>query len=168
MVSKHKRKPADRNERHSAAWGKRLSMVLALFLVTGTALGQRAETALGQRLSGETGRFTRMSPELAGALSRAKRGVAKTETVRVIVQYKHVPTTAHYNTMSGRGGRLHARLHMINGAAFTIPVKALPFLEADPEVASVTIDHPMASQRTHADGVGSHRCVSDQLWFHYL
>ena len=32
---------------------------------------------------------------------------------------------------------------MIKAAAFTIPVSALPPLEADPEVASVTIDHPM-------------------------
>ena len=32
---------------------------------------------------------------------------------------------------------------MIKGAAFTIPVSALPALEADPEIASVTIDHPM-------------------------
>jgi len=143
MVSKQKHKPADRNERHSAAWGKRLSMFLAVLLVTCTAMGQRAETAFGQRLSGETGRFTRMSPELAGALSRAKRGVAKTETVRVIVQYKRVPTPAHYTTMNGRGGRLHAKLHMINGAAFTIPASALPALEADPNVVSMTINHPM-------------------------
>src|ERR1051326_8872991 len=32
---------------------------------------------------------------------------------------------------------------MIKGAAFTIPVSALPLLEADPEIVSVTIDHPM-------------------------
>ncbi len=32
---------------------------------------------------------------------------------------------------------------MIKGAAFTIPVSALAALEADPEIASVTIDHPM-------------------------
>ena len=32
---------------------------------------------------------------------------------------------------------------MIKGASFTIPVSALAALEADPEIASVTIDHPM-------------------------
>src|SRR5208283_2954693 len=37
----------------------------------------------------------------------------------------------------------HAKLHMIKAAAFTIPVSALPALEADPEIVSVTIDHPM-------------------------
>ena len=33
-------------------------------------------------------------------------------------------------------------LHMIKAASFTIPVSALAALEADPEIASVTIDHP--------------------------
>ena len=45
--------------------------------------------------------------------------------------------------MHGRGGRLQAKLHMIKSAAFTIPVSALAALEADPEIVSVTIDHPM-------------------------
>ena len=64
-------------------------------------------------------------------------------TVKVIVQYKQVPSATHYATMQGRGGRLHAKLHVIKGAAFTIPVSALPALEADPEIASVTIDHSL-------------------------
>ena len=45
--------------------------------------------------------------------------------------------------MHNRGGLLHSKLHMIKGAAFTIPVSALPALEADPEIVSVTMDHPM-------------------------
>ena len=32
---------------------------------------------------------------------------------------------------------------MIKGASFTIPVSALAALEADPDIASVTIDHPL-------------------------
>ena len=87
--------------------------------------------------------FSRIAPELSGLLARAQQGTAQGQTVKVIVQYRQVPTAAHYATMQGRGGRLHAKLHMIKGAAFTIPVSALAALEADPEVASVTIDHPM-------------------------
>lgn len=64
--------------------------------------------------------------------------------MKVIVQYKHVPTSTHYSIMKGRGARLQSKLHMIRGAAFTIPVSALPALEADPEIESVTIDHPMS------------------------
>ena len=32
---------------------------------------------------------------------------------------------------------------MVKGLALTIPVSALPALEADPDVLSVSIDHPM-------------------------
>src|ERR1700722_15787207 len=128
-----------RGERHSAAWGKRLSLVL--LLATGMAFGQRGNNPTA---SDTNGRFSsRIAPELSGFLAKAHQGTAKGQTVKVIVQYKQVPTAAHYATMQGRGGRLHSKLHLIKGAAFTIPVSALAALEADPEIASVTIDHPM-------------------------
>ncbi len=129
------RKPGH-NERHSAAWGKRLAIVL--LLTTGMAFGQRWDN-----MARNNGRFSRMAPELSGLLAKAKQGSAKGQTVRVIVQYKQVPTFSHYAAMQNRGGHLRSRLHMIKGAAFTIPVSALPALEADPDVASVTIDHPI-------------------------
>ena len=69
------------------------------------------------------------------------------------MQYKQVPTTTHYSTMQGRGARLHTKLHMIKGAAFTIPASALPALEADPDVASVTIDHPLTLMDDTTDNV---------------
>src|SRR5579864_3428755 len=137
MVTRQRKRAEGRKERHSAAWGKRLASVLVLVLATGMAFGQRFSNPT------VNGRFSRIAPELSDLLSKAKQGSAKTQTVRVIVQYKQVPTSAHYSTMQGRGARLHTKLHMIKGAAFTIPVSALPALEADPAVASVTIDHPM-------------------------
>src|ERR1017187_7923492 len=131
-------KPKGRAERHSAAWGKRLSLML--LLATGMAFGQRESNLKAAETNGH---FSRMAPELSGLLARAHQGTASGQTVKVIVQYKQVPTAAHYATMQGRGGRLHSKLHMIKSAAFTIPVSALAALEADPEIASVTIDHPM-------------------------
>ena len=106
------RKPLGCNARRSAAWGKRLGLVLVL----------ASSMAFGQvwRNPSETGRFSRMSPELSGMLAQAKRGEAHGQTVKVIVQYKQVPTASHYATMQSRGGRLHAKLHMIKGASFTI------------------------------------------------
>jgi len=111
--------------------------------------------AFGQRWTNasESGRFSRMAPELSNMLSKAKRGAAGTQTVGVIVQYKQVPTATHYSAMSGRGARLHARLHMIKGAAFTIPVRALPALEADPNVESVTIDHALTLMDDTTDSI---------------
>ena len=113
---------------------------MVLLLATGMAFGQRSNIlTAGDRTAGSP----RIAPELSGLLAKAHQGTAKGQTVKVIVQYKQVPTAAHYATMQSRGGRLHAKLHMIKGAAFTIPVSALAALEADPEIASVTIDHPM-------------------------
>jgi serine protease AprX len=125
------RKPPGRGERHSAAWGKRLGMTL--LLATGMAFGQHSTTPGNSRIHAE----------LSGLLDRAHHGRAQGQTVNVIVQYRQVPTSAHYATMHGRGGRLQSKLHMIKAAAFTIPVSALAALEADPEVVSVSIDHPM-------------------------
>src|SRR5271169_2482074 len=139
MKSTRKLKPAKRGERHSAAWGKRLSMVL--FLATGMAFGQRWTNATASE-SGMSA-SSRIAPELSHLLARAQQGSAQNQTVRVIVQYRQVPTAAHYSAMQARGGRLHAQLHMIKGAAFTIPVSALPALEADTEITSVSIDHPL-------------------------
>src|ERR1700722_119785 len=104
-------KQKGRGVRHSAAWGKRVSLSLVLLLATGMAFGQRWTNAT----AGETnGRFSgRIAPELSGLLARAHQGTAKSETVKVIVQYKQVPTAAHYATMHGRGGLLHAKLHMV-------------------------------------------------------
>ena len=45
--------------------------------------------------------------------------------------------------MTRLGGRLNQRLSMVKGVAFTIPVSALASLEADSEVLSVTVDHPL-------------------------
>jgi serine protease AprX len=113
-------------------------MSLVVLLATGMALGSTSPAAR------QNGRMSNIASELSSFLAKAKQGSADGKTVRVIVQYKHIPTSVHYSTMKGRGARLHATLHMIHGAAFTIPVSALPALEADPEIESVTIDHPIA------------------------
>lgn len=136
MLRTWKQQKPCRQERHSAAWGKRVGLVV--LLATGMALGSTSPSAR------QNGRLSNIGSELSGFLAKAKQGSADGKTVRVIVQYKHMPTSVHYSTMRGRGARLHTTLHMIRGAAFTIPVSALPALEADPEIESVTIDHPIA------------------------
>ena len=136
MLRIWKQQKPRRQERHSAAWGKRVGLVV--LLATGMALASTSPSAR------QNGRFSNIGSELAGYMAKAKQGSANGKTVRVIVQYKHIPTAVHYSTMKGRGARLHTTLHMISGAAFTIPVNVLPALEADPEIKSVTIDHPIA------------------------
>jgi len=63
--------------------------------------------------------------------------------VKVIVQYKQVPQATEEAECSVLGARLNHRLHSVKGIALTIPVNALPALEADPDVVSVSVDHPM-------------------------
>src|SRR6266567_4826440 len=132
--TKKSQKPSGRGERHSAAWGKRLGLALVLVLATGMAFGQG-----------------RIAPELSGLLAKAQQGSSEGGTVKVIVQYNQVPSTAHYATMQGRGAHLNAKLHVIKAAAFTIPVSALAALADDPEVASVTLDHPLKGMDDYTD-----------------
>jgi serine protease AprX len=128
-----KPKSPGRGQRHSAAWGKRLSLLLVL--VTGTAFAQNWG-AISPR---PVGKF---AADVATIVARA-HSAAATETVKVIVQYKQVPRSAQEQRMQNLGARLNHRLAVVKGIALTIPVTALPYLESDPDVVSVSLDHPM-------------------------
>src|SRR5271163_172666 len=75
------RKPQspNRGQRHSAAWGKRLSMLLLLVL---------AEAAFAQVWEGDGKPVGKFAPDLAAAVARAHQGTAGNETARLIVRYK--------------------------------------------------------------------------------
>ena len=149
MYKKKSQKPKGREERHSAAWGKRLS-VLVLLLVTEAAFAQRWNA----QADGAGFAHSRLSPELTRVL--ANRNATRTNaTVKVIVQYKQTPVRAHFSKMQNLGGRLQSKLHFIKSAAFTIPVSALPALEADPEILSVTIDHPLNGLDDYVDAAAN-------------
>ncbi len=134
MLQTLKSKQPSRGERRSAAWGKRLSMVLLLLA------GQAAFAQVREGVGRPSGKF---AGELAPALERAHHGASAGERVQVIVQYKQAPQSEQEGRMTRLGGRLNHRLGMVKGVAFTIPVNALAALEADPEVLSVTVDHPL-------------------------
>jgi serine protease AprX len=129
-----KAKSPGRGERHSAAWGKRLSMLLVLLV---------AEAAFAQVLEGNGRLVGKFAPDLAPAVARAHQGAAGNEMVQVIVQYKQIPQSAQEGRVQHLGARLNHRLGVVKGIALTIPVSALPALEADPEIVSVSVDHPM-------------------------
>jgi serine protease AprX len=131
MLQTLKSKSPDRGQRKSAAWGKRFSMLLLLLV---------AETAFTQDFGGKpVGKF---APDLAPIAARAHNAAAR-ETVQVIVQYKQVPKSEQEGRVQRLGARLNHRLGMVKSIALTIPVSALPALEADPEILSVSVDHPM-------------------------
>jgi serine protease AprX len=131
-LTKKSPKPIERGERHSAAWGKRVSLML--LLATGMSFGQ-----------------SRLAPEFSGFFSKDKKDSSDDDKVKVIVQYKQLPSSANYSAMQRRGAHLNAKLHGINAAAFTIPAKALSALANDPDVALVTLDHSLKGMDDYTD-----------------
>src|SRR5271156_6316627 len=122
-----------RGQRHSADWRKRLSTLL-LLLVAGAAF---AQDSVGGR---PVGKF---APDLAPFVARAHQRAAANETLQVIVQYKQVPQAEQEGRVQRLGARLNHRLSVVKGIALTISIGALPALEADAEVESVSLDHPL-------------------------
>jgi serine protease AprX len=134
MSQTRKPKSQGRGERHSAAWGKRLIMVVLLLV---------AETAFAQ-LPDSNGRMVgKFAPDLASVVARAHQGATANETVDVIVQYKQTPQSEQEGRVQRLGARLNHRLGVVKGIALTIPASALPALEADDEIVSVSVDHPV-------------------------
>src|SRR6202045_2240334 len=138
MLHAPKPKSPGRGQRHSAAWGKRVATLLLVVI---------AEAAFARH-----GKFAR---DLEPTVARAHRGVRSTETVRVIVQYKNVPQARHERRMMNLGAHLNHRLGTVKAIALTIPVSALPALEADPEILSVSIDHPLKGADDYTDAAAN-------------
>jgi serine protease AprX len=134
MTQSLKPKNPARGQRHSAGWGKRISPLLLLFV---------AALAFAENWQGSPPPVGKFAPDLAPIAARAHHGAKASETVKVIVQYKQVPQVEQEGRAQRMGARLNHRLHMVKGIALTIPVNSLPALEADPDVLSVSIDHPM-------------------------
>jgi serine protease AprX len=135
MSQKLKAKSSRQEQRHGAAWRKHFGMMFVILVAT-------AAFAAAQQSDGKlVGKF---APDLAPTLTRAQQGLAAAnETVKVIVQYKQVPQVAQEGRVQRLGAQLNHRLHLVKGIALTIPVNALPALDADPEVASVSVDHAL-------------------------
>ena len=129
-------KPAKRGQRGSAAWGRRLA-ALALMLVGGMGFAQSGDMTERAQLS------PRIASELNHQLTQARQGLGGNKNVQVIVQYKQAPQKETLGRLQKNGGRLGAKLDLIKGASFSVPVNALAALENDPEVEFVSVDHPV-------------------------
>jgi serine protease AprX len=134
--------PRKRNERHSAAWGKRL--ILSVLLLTGTIFGQQnAASERGMKAS------ERLDPEVTKIMSRF--AARPSQQVKVIVQYKQTPKTAAFSRVQNMGGRVGHHLGLVRRAAFTVPASSLQALANDPEVAFVSLDHPLKGMDDYSD-----------------
>src|SRR5258708_14012876 len=115
MSQKFKPKNPDRGQRRSAAWGKRLSMLLVLLV---------AQIAFATQGDGKpVGKF---ASDLAPVLAQAHQGKAGVQTVKVIVQYEKVPQARQENKMLGLGPPLNHLPGTVKPIALTIPLSPLP------------------------------------------
>ncbi len=142
MSQKFKPKSPGRGQRHSAAWGKRLSMLLLVVI---------AEVAF----AGDGKPVGKFAPDLAPALARAHQGKAGIQTVDVIVQYQDAPRSKQESRITKLGAHLNHRLGMVKAIALTIPASALPALESDSEVLSVSFDHPLNGADDYTDAAAN-------------
>src|ERR1700675_2536740 len=72
------------------------------------------------------------SPELEGLNPQS--------TVDVIVQFKETPGPSHHQKVRNHGGSLRSELHLVRGAAYTIPASSIEALSTDPDVVYVSPD----------------------------
>jgi serine protease AprX len=136
MVRTLKTQKSGRGERHSAAWGKRL--ILMLLMATGVAFGQHSG-------NGASSTMQKFSPDLAQMITVSPKvaGVHGNTSVDVIVQYKTMPKAEELSKIQKLGGKVARQLKLVNGAAINIPVSSLVELASDPKVTFLSVDHPM-------------------------
>jgi len=139
-VSLQSYKTRNRNERHSANWGRRVVLVLALAFIASLSFGQQfADDERTQRRAGK------LAPELQSLAERAQISPSAHQNVRVIVQFKQTPTQHHFDKVQARGGKLGARLELVNGGVFSLPASALKDLADDDEVAFIAPDRKLTA-----------------------
>jgi serine protease AprX len=140
-MSELKPKHPGRDQRRSAAWGKRVSAVVLLLV---------AQAATAQDSPERSGKF---ASDLAPVVARAQQSAAAQETAKVIVQYRQAPHAEQEGRVRGLGAHVNARLGLVNAMAVTIPASALPSLAADPEVVSIHIDHALKGMDSTTNSV---------------
>jgi serine protease AprX len=126
-----KTKEPNRDQRSSAAWGKRVGAVVLLLV---------AEVTVGQDPRGPIGKF---APDLVPVVARAQKNAESQETAKIIVQYQRTPQAKQEGRVQRLGARLNARLGLVKSIALTVPTSALTALAADPEVVAIHADHPL-------------------------
>jgi len=85
--------------------------------------------------------------KLSKDLEELKSGLSGA-TVDVIIQFKQAPTDAQHGKVEGHGGVLKKKLDVIRGAHYSVPVKSLPALADDPDVAYISPNRPLSGTST--------------------
>ncbi|HET7441354.1 MAG TPA: hypothetical protein VFJ47_08635, partial [Terriglobales bacterium] len=83
---------------------------------------------------------SRLSRELALLSNAVQNGTLKDQPVRVIVRFTQKPTKHHEEKMARLGGFNVHKLQVINGGAFSVPIRSLAKMAMDDEIVSVSPD----------------------------
>jgi serine protease AprX len=80
---------------------------------------------------------------LKSKLSRELSSGSQQGDVKVIVQWKVVPTAEHDEKVVRRGGTVKHHLELIKAGSYSIPAAALADLASEPDVAYISLDRPI-------------------------
>src|SRR5437879_3956439 len=114
----------------TTTWGARLALSLLLVL-------------LAAGLSFADGNKHKLSKDL-----EALKGGNSGATVDVIIQFNQTPTDADHQKVQNKGGVLKAKLDVIKGAHYSVPVESLQTLADDSDVAYISPNRPLSGTST--------------------
>jgi serine protease AprX len=100
-----------------------------------------------------------MSSSVLGAFGQQARPTMSSDlpalmghsTVPVIIQYKVRPNSDHVSRIMNAGGAVSKVFSNVQGIAATVPGSAVSSLAADPDVAYISVDRPVASRTAWYD-----------------
>ena len=69
---------------------------------------------------------------------------SSSNSVDVIVQFKHTPNAQHASKITNRGGILKSDLSLVNSLHASVPGNRIEDLANDPEVAHISLDRPLS------------------------
>src|SRR5712671_5009948 len=127
MARTRKKKPTGRGERHSAAWGKGLRVLVLVLLTASWSAAQSSK------------------------LSRDLQAMPSNAAVSVLVQYYNPPTSADLNAAKGLGASNGKALRLVKGYRWTMSPKQLSnLISSDSNIKYVSLDRPLQGAMNNA------------------
>ena len=122
----------------SAVWGKKVLVALTLILSASLAF------AGPRKMSHD------LESRASSSSSQNARASKISDTVDVIVQFKHEPGTKDHQRVANHGGKLKRQFGHFRGALYTVSAARLAELANDSNVAYVSPNRPIHGSSTSA------------------
>ena len=133
--AKHKaiqKEPTRAWRTEASSWGRYLLVLcLTIGLAFGPAFAQQGQAGANNSASA-SGHSTAASA--SSKIAPDLKGKDPDRFVDVIIQFAENPTEKHFAKVRGLGGKEKARLPVIKGGVFTLPVRAVQALAEDADI----------------------------------